>query len=185
MPDICSWGTNYTFCNYYHLRFLITIWVPKWGQFLRGWGLTVDPDPTPDLYLCCTFWPEFRVHSKLWLQSDLCPTWAHSLWGVNSGSRSNSISIFGLYFWPEFRVHTSSGSSAFYVTPVLIVWGWTLDPDPYLSCTFWPEFRVHSSWGAALVPSVFHLSSLWWRVHSGSSSSPISVSPQFIVGGLL
>ena len=53
---------------------------PRWI-----WGMsTLDPDPAPDPYLGCTFWPEFRVHS---------------------GSDSSAIYVspyLGCTFWPEF-----------------------------------------------------------------------------------
>ena len=31
MPDICSWGTNYTYLWLLPSEVFVTIWVPKWG----------------------------------------------------------------------------------------------------------------------------------------------------------
>ena len=64
---------------------------PRWI-----WGMsTLDPDPAPDPYLGCTFWPEFRVHS---------------------GSDSSAIYVspfLGCTFWPEFSL------CWYYVNPLL------------------------------------------------------------------
>ena len=53
-------------------------------------------DPTPDPYLGCTFWPEFRV------DSGSSPIYVSPVFivgvGVNSRSGSSSRSIFGLFF---------------------------------------------------------------------------------------
>ena len=56
----------------------------------------------------------------------------------------------------------------------------------WLQIHIWVEvfdLNLGSTPALAQVPSISHLSSLWqWRVHSGSSSGPISVSPELIVG---
>ena len=37
MRDICSWDTNYTFLQLLPSNIFITMWLPKWGQFVgRG-----------------------------------------------------------------------------------------------------------------------------------------------------
>ena len=128
MPDICSWGTNYTFLQEPPSKVCITIWVPKWGQF---WGfnsisrtpktissgcMDMGPEmememeltpqwlaqvgqrwswrwiwrwscPSPDPYLCCTFWGSTPSLAPVPYMSQL--RW----WGVNfiSGSISSSV----------------------------------------------------------------------------------------------
>ena len=65
--------------------------------------------------------------------------------------------------------------------------GSTLDqdptPHPYLGCTLY--LNLGSNLALALIPFMSHLSSLWLGVHSGPSSSPISVSPKLILGDQL
>ena len=95
-PDICSWGSNYTsFQLLLPPLIFITTWVPTGGQF---WWSTLDLDPTPDPYLGYTFWPEYRVYSccssgPIYVSSELIVV------GINSGYRSSSRFIFGLYFF--------------------------------------------------------------------------------------
>ena len=72
-------------------------------------------------------------------------------------------------FWPELSSRGGGPLQIQLQSHFCPAWadcgGSTPDPDPYLCCTFWPEFRGREG------------------VHS--SSSPISVQPELIVGDQL
>ena len=60
MPDICSWGTNYTYLWLLPSEVFVTIWVPKWGQFGGQLWICI----LLQIYVwVITFWPKSRVHS--------------------------------------------------------------------------------------------------------------------------
>ena len=105
MPNICSWGTNYTFLLLLPSGVSITMSTKVRSSF---GGSTLDPDPDPDPYLCCTFWGTTPSVAPL-------PSMSHlrSCRGSTLDLDPAPDPYLGCIFWPEFSLYW------YYVNPVL------------------------------------------------------------------
>ena len=81
MPDMCSWGTNYTFWRYCHLRFYH-------HMSTKVRSILVWSTPSLDPYLSCTFWGSIASLAEV-------PYMSHLKWwnGVNFISSSVYLNI--------------------------------------------------------------------------------------------